>query len=259
MTFLVSTDILPFQFEAQQVRVVDVDGEPWFVANDVCAVLELTNVGQAVRGLDDDEKSSITINDGTPGSPVRAIISEPGLYSLIVRSRMPQAKPFRRWVTHEVLPSIRKTGKYEVEPAPQLTGPALYLAALEGLQADVAALETRNAELEPKAARFDDFLGAKGDYSFSQAAKVLQRDHNIEVGPRGLIKLMIDWGWCYRHGTKKTVTAYQAQLETGRLSQRATTYMNQKTGEIVTGDPQTRVTPKGVANIAERLGPQVAA
>lgn len=244
-------ELIPFEFESTPVRVVEVEGEPWFVLADLCKVLDVANVGNVAARLDDDMKGSIRLADGTPGNPNKTIVSEPGMYDVIVRSDSPQAKPFRRWVTAEVLPSIRKTGQYGT--APKLTGPALYLAAIEQATAEIAALETRNAELEPKAARFDDFLGAKGDYSFSQAAKVLQRDHSIDIGPRRLITQLTEWGWIYRHGRKKTVTAYQAQLETGRLSQRATTYMNQKTGEIVTGDPQTRVTPKGVGDIAARM------
>lgn len=93
------------------LRVVNgEDGEPWFVAKDVCEALGLNNVGQATNGLDADEKGSITINDGTPGNPNKATISEAGLYSLILRSRKPEAKAFKRWVTHEVLPSIRRDG-----------------------------------------------------------------------------------------------------------------------------------------------------
>ena len=98
-----------------RVRVIlDEEGAPWFVAADVCAALGINNVSQAVSYLDDDENNSIIINDGTPGSPVRTIISEPGLYSLILRSRKPEAKTFKRWVTHEVIPAIRKTGQYKI-------------------------------------------------------------------------------------------------------------------------------------------------
>lgn len=100
-------------FERQefgQVRVVDVDGEPWFVAKDVCECLEL-DLASGARGLDDDEKALHTMQ--TPGGAQEmSIISEAGLYSLILRSRKPEAKAFKRWVTHDILPSIRKTGSY---------------------------------------------------------------------------------------------------------------------------------------------------
>lgn len=92
------------------VRVVDVNGEPWFVARDVCDCLEL-DLASGARGLDDDEKGLHTMQ--TPGGQQEmSIVSEAGLYSLILRSRKPEAKAFKRWITHEVLPSIRKTGGY---------------------------------------------------------------------------------------------------------------------------------------------------
>ena len=90
------------------------DGEPWWLAADVCSVLDLGNVGQAINRLDADEKSDIISNDGTPGNPTKAIINESGLYSLILGSRKPEAKAFKKWVTSEVLPQIRKTGSYGV-------------------------------------------------------------------------------------------------------------------------------------------------
>ena len=93
------------------VRVVDVNGEPWFVARDVCECLELTNTSQTLSYLDDDEKG-ITTNDTPGGMQEMSIISEAGLYSLILRSRKPEAKEFKRWVTHDILPSIRRAGSY---------------------------------------------------------------------------------------------------------------------------------------------------
>jgi prophage antirepressor-like protein len=102
-----------FEFKGRSVRSVTKDGEPWFVAKDVCDTLGLTNSRQAVAALDDDEKNTVTLNDGIRrGNPNVAIVSEPGLYRLISRSDKPQAKAFLRWVTHEVLPAIRKTGSF---------------------------------------------------------------------------------------------------------------------------------------------------
>ena len=93
------------------VRVVDVNGEPWFVAKDVCECLELGNPRTSIALLDEDEKGVHTMD--TPGGQQEmSIVSEAGLYSLILRSRKPEAKAFKRWITHEVLPSIRRTGQY---------------------------------------------------------------------------------------------------------------------------------------------------
>lgn len=99
------------------VRVVMHNGEPWFVAKDVCDCLELTNTAQTISYLDDDEKG-VTTNYTPGGKQEMSMISEAGLYSLILRSRKPEAKAFKRWVTHDILPSIRKTGSYSVLSAP---------------------------------------------------------------------------------------------------------------------------------------------
>lgn len=104
--------IIPFEFESQTVRVVDQAGEPWFVLVDACRVLDISNTGNAAARLDDDEKATIQIPDSGNLNADRTIISESGLWSLVLRSRKPQAKRFRRWITGEVIPSIRKTGGY---------------------------------------------------------------------------------------------------------------------------------------------------
>lgn len=104
-------DIQVFDFEDNAVRVVDIDGEPWFVAADVARVLEYRNAPDAVRNLDDDERGTHIVR--TPsGDQEMNVINESGLYHLVLVSRKPEAKKFRKWVTAEVLPSIRKTGMY---------------------------------------------------------------------------------------------------------------------------------------------------
>lgn len=100
--------------EFGRVRVVECEGEPWFVAKDVCECLELTDVSKTISLLDDDEKGTNSIR--TPGGEQQMlVVSEPGLYSLILRSRKPEAKAFKRWIIHEVVPSIRKRGLYATE------------------------------------------------------------------------------------------------------------------------------------------------
>ena len=112
-----------FSFEGtQEVRVIIINGNPWFIAQDVCLVLGLGNTSWSVNRLDDDEKG-ITINDTLGGNQKMLTVSESGLYALIFQSRKPIAKKFRKWVTSEVLPSIRKTGMYATkESAGKLTG-----------------------------------------------------------------------------------------------------------------------------------------
>lgn len=117
-----STELIPFDFEGRPVRVVtDAQGEPWFVAADVCAVLELPNTTRALARLDPDEQALISIQGISRGNDQVNVVNEPGLYSLVLGSRKREAKRFKRWVTHEVLPAIRKTGAY----APGAKLPAL--------------------------------------------------------------------------------------------------------------------------------------
>jgi prophage antirepressor-like protein len=119
--------VFKFQ-ETHPLRVIAVDGEPWFVAADVCAALDLGNITNALNRLDDDEATLISIKGRTPtGGEVEQqvnAVNESGLYSLILGSRKPEAKPFKRWVTHEVLPAIRKTGRY-VHPGLTFNDPPL--------------------------------------------------------------------------------------------------------------------------------------
>lgn len=114
-----------------KVRVVERSGEPWFVAADVCRALGLDSTGKALTRLDDDEKGVNSIHT-LGGSQMMTIINESGLYALVLGSRKPEAKAFKRWVTHEVLPAIRRTGRYETPGAEGIT-PAMVLEAAQVL------------------------------------------------------------------------------------------------------------------------------
>lgn len=103
--------IQAFDFNERAVRCIMKDGEPWWVAKDVCDVLELSNPTMALEGLDEDERAKFRL--GRQGEA--NIINESGLYTLILRSNKPEARAFRRWVTHEVLPTLRKTGHYSID------------------------------------------------------------------------------------------------------------------------------------------------
>ncbi len=168
-------------FHGANVRLLtDEQGEPWFVAKDICDVLELTNVGEALRALDDDEKNTIRIYEGTAGNPYKATISESGFYRLVLRSRKPVAKEFQRWVTHEVLPQIRRTGGYI--PVSDTDDEKLILAKAVGIfQRTVREkdriIETQRGELKtvkPLAMLGEAFVGTDGTMSVTQAARHLQ-------------------------------------------------------------------------------------
>lgn len=97
-----------------EIRVIEIEGEPWFVAVDVCRALDIQNHRDALTRLDDDEKSGVVLTDPHGRPQETSCVNEPGLYSLVLGSRKPEAKAFKRWITHEVLPAIRKTGSYSM-------------------------------------------------------------------------------------------------------------------------------------------------
>lgn len=106
--------IQAFDFNERAVRCIMKDGEPWWVAKDVCDALGLANPSESLKALDEDELTSETLRSGGQGREMN-LINESGLYTLILRSNKPEARAFRRWVTHEVLPTLRKTGHYSID------------------------------------------------------------------------------------------------------------------------------------------------
>jgi len=108
-------DIAVFKFNESEVRTFTINGQPWFALKDVCAILEIGDVRRVAERLDDDERSLTPLTDSIGRKQDAWIINESGLYSVLLRSDKPEAKPFRKWVTSEVLPSIRKTGSYKAK------------------------------------------------------------------------------------------------------------------------------------------------
>lgn len=234
----------PFIYGSQAVRTYLISNEAWFVATDVCNILELSNPTIAVSRLDEDERSKFNL--GRQGEAT--VVNESGLYSLILGSRKPEAKNFKRWITHEVLPSIRKTGSYSVE---NLTGPDLMARALVEAHATIEQSNQRVLEYKARADAWDSFLSTKGDYSMNEAAKLLARHKNIQIGERRLRTQLFEWNWLYRQSGDPR--AYQAHIDNGRLAERANYYTDTQTGERITTSPQVRITPKGLDTIAKKL------
>lgn len=179
-----SNNLVPYIFESTTVRTLLIDDEPWFVAADVCAVLELWNVSHAVGRLDDDEKG-VTTNDTLGGAQEMLIINEPGLYSLIMTSRKPQAKMFKRWVVHEVLPAIRKTGHYGISPE-QLKLPTTVPEALVWVRDLIDANLTLSSEvtaLTTPAQGYLKLIGAINLLSMEETVKTLNLKRS-ELSPK---------------------------------------------------------------------------
>lgn len=248
-------ELIPFTYEGTAVRTIIKDGEPWFVASDVAHILGYREAYHLTRGLSDDEKGPQIV--GTPsGDQEVTVISEAGLYTAIIRSRAEAAQPFKRWVTHEVLPSIRKTGHYGT---PALTGPELMAAALieaqktlEAAQQRALEAETKVVELAPKARQFDNFLNAEGDYSVTQTAQALNRA-GAKTGRNRLHATLEALKWIYKPKGHRHWRVYQTASDRGLLRVRPTTWRDQHTG-VEHATHTIRVTPKGLDLLAAHFG-----
>lgn len=201
------TDLTTFKNETfGEVRTVMRDGEPWFIAADVCRALEIANPRDALSRLDSDEKADVGLTDtssnGVTQSRTFNIVNEPGLYTLVLGSRKPEAKAFKRWVTHEVVPAIRRTGMYATNEL--LDNPDLLIEAATRLKAQreqIAQLETtvavqsqQLAEAAPKVSYYDLILNCKDLISISKIAK----DYGMSAIKMN--ELLRDLGIQYRQG-----------------------------------------------------------
>lgn len=186
--------LMIFENEAfGKVRTLNLNGEPWFVAVDVCSVLDLSNTTIAVSRLDEDERAKFNL--GRQGDAT--IVNEPGLYTLVLGSRKPEAKAFKRWITHEVLPNIRKHGVYITDEKLKLFAehPELLDALMKSLYAAHAENLRHRAErqtLLPKADYYDAFMDADGCTNLRTTAK------ELNVPERWFARFLQQTGFLYR-------------------------------------------------------------
>ena len=176
-----------------KVRTLNLNGEPWFVAVDVCSVLDLSNPTIAVSRLDEDERAKFNL--GRQGDAT--IVNEPGLYTLVLGSRKPEAKAFKRWITHEVIPAIRKHGVYITDEKLKLFAehPELLDALMKSLYAAHAENLRHRAErqtLLPKADYYDAFMDADGCTNLRTTAK------ELNVPERWFARFLQQTGFLYR-------------------------------------------------------------
>ena len=260
-----STTIIPFQFQDREVRVVDVDGEPWFVLSDLCRILDIANPRNVAARLADDMKGVRPV-DTLGGAQQMTTVSEAGMYSVVMRSDKPQSEPFRRWVTSEVLPAIRQHGGYLTEQKIEevLTDPDTLIhlatqlkearAAQQREQKAREAVESYARDLEPRADGYDRFISGDGTYSVGSAAKLLGLSQNK------LFAELRNCGVLIAKGAMAN-TPYQRYMH--HFAVKAYSYDRQDgtTGTSYT----TRVQPSGLEFIARKLGlpqpliPEVAA
>lgn len=250
-----TTDLTSHAFGDGALRtIVDDDSTIWLVAADVAGFLGYRMASDMLRSLDESEKGTRLVR--TPGGGQNmAVITEPGFYQAVMQRQtgrmndlaaMAKVRSFQQWVSGVVLPSIRRTGRYDVEP---LTGTALIAAAVIEAQQIIDRQSQRIAELEPPAQAWTALADASGDYSLRDAAQILSRDPDIEIGQNRLARYLRQVGWIDQRGVP-----YQSQIGLGRVASRARTYDHPRTGERVQADPQVRVTAKGLTWLHQHLG-----
>ena len=234
-----------FPLTNQETRIVDLDGNPWWVLRDVCEVIGIANVGNAAARLDDDEKAAVrladTSSDGTTQSREFTIINEAGLYSVILRSDKPEAKAFRRWVTHEVLPQIRKTGVYG-DPMKALADPDALRGLLLTYTEKVITLEAKVAEQAPKVQAMLRLEGADGSLCVTDAAKVLS------VRPKVLFSYLAANKWLYKRAGCRHYVGYQDKIQAGLVEM--TEYVVTDPEGEQKAYPRAKITAKGLAKLA---------
>lgn len=175
MTDTSSGDLTPYQFENHEVRVFMIDGNPWWVLNDVCTAIGIVNPRNAVTRLEDDDVRDMDTIDSMGRHQRVNIINESGLYDLIFVSRKTEAKRFKRWVTKEVLPEIRRTGTYglEMDLPTALERYAKALREKDAASKRAIAAESYATELQPKAVEYDRYMDADGLCDMGALAQAL--------------------------------------------------------------------------------------
>ena len=236
-------DLKVWNFENSKVRTMEIDGEPWFVGKDVADILGYNNSRDALsKHVDKEDRNTVAIRDGIKGNPNQTIINESGVYSLILSSKLPKARRFKRWVTSEVLPAIRKHGMYATEEL--LNNPDFAIAAFKALRdernknkklaATVHAQKKQIAKMQPKVSYYDIVLQCKDlvtvntiakDYGWSAIRlNAYLHEHGIQYKQGEIWHLYQDYA-------EKGYTGTRTQIFTGKDGEqhsREHTYWTQK-------------------------------
>lgn len=237
------------------VRAIrDENGEPMFVAKDVAVILGYRDAANMTRRLEEDEKGTRSVS--TPGGEQQmAVITEPGLYSAILGSRVPEARAFKRWVTHEVLPALRRDGGYMVardETPEQTMARAVLLAqqTIDRQKRRIAGLEAENEEMRPKALFADAVAASDGTCLIGELAKMM-RQNGVGVGQNRLFAMLREDGYLGKAGQNRNVPT-QRSMELGlfRIKETAITHSDGR----VTINRTPKVTGKGQRYFLERYG-----
>ena len=238
-----------FSYEGSEIRTVQLSGEPWWVLKDICDVLELSNPSVIADRLDEDEKAKVDPKQylGSRSNEPATVISESGLYNVILLSRKPEAKKFKRWITHEVLPTIRKHGAYVTSAKLEeiISDPDAWIKVLTALKDERAAKERLQLEAErnqPKVVFADAVSVSSGTILIGELAKIL-KGNGIEIGQNRLFeKLRQDGYLIKRQGTDYNAPTQRAmELGLFKVKETAITHSDGH----VTISKTTKVTGKG--------------
>lgn len=245
------TDIQIFKSEQfGEVRTIAKDGEPWFVANDICKVLGHTNSRVAVASLDEDEKGVSKVYT-LGGEQQMTVVNEAGMYQLVIRSNLPAAKAFKRWITHEVIPTIRRHGAYATEMTIEsiIADPESGIKLLQALKAEQERRKEAEAIAEaqrPKALFADAVAASDNSILVGELAKIL-RQNGVETGQNRLFRWMRDNGYIMRYAN--TPTQYSMERGLMEVKERA---INNPDGSVRITQT-TKVTGKGQAYFVNKF------
>lgn len=246
-----TSEIQSYNFNGAALRTLtDENGEPWFVAKDVCDILEISNPSDALKRLDDDERSRFNL--GRQGET--NIVNEAGLYVLVLGSRKPEAHEFKRWVTHEVLPQIRKTGGYipttDVDDDMTILAKAVMIGqrTMEAQKRKIAEQQTRIDELQPKARFADAVAASDGTCLVGELAKML-RQNGMDIGQNRLFRLLQADGYLGKSGSNRNVPTQRA-MDLGLFRIKETTVTHADGHTTVSRTP--KVTGKGQRYFIDR-------
>ena len=235
-----SNEIQQFDFKGAALRTLtDENGEPWFVAKDVCDVLGYTNASKAISDHVDSEDKLNNESLSSLGQRGGWLVNESGLYSLVLSSKLPTAKEFKRWVTHEVLPSIRRHGAYMTQQTldKALTSPDFLIQLATKLKEE----QEKVKELEPKARFADAVAASDGTCLVGELAKML-RQNGLDIGQNRLFEILRQDGYLGKTGSNRNVPTQRAMdLGLFRIKETAITHSDGH----VTINRTAKVTGKG--------------
>ena len=227
-------EIQIFNYNSVEVRTIQNDGEPWFVLRDVCNVLGLGTPARVAERLDPDEVSQTHITDSMGRQQETTIINESGLYNVILRSDKPEAKPFRKWVTSEVLPTIRRHGMYATPDTVEkmLADPDTTIKLLETIKQERAARLALEAQAEadkPKVLFADAVSASHTSILVGDLAKLL-RQNGVEIGQNRLFSFLREKGYLCYQGERYNLPT-QRSMDRGWFQVKETT-INQPNGSV---------------------------